>query len=204
MNHKQRHGYSREIVDRLLELGRLAYGNLPSAPSLTRSQWGALRYFARANEYSRTASAFCSFHAITPGTASETISSLVRLGLLQRVWSKVDRRIAHLELTERGTEVLRADPAASLERALQELPQEQLSAVAAGLTALAAKLALEQHRPVFGACDQCKYFEAGGTATGSPQQGCRWFKVPLSPDGAAELCVGFEGRELLADGLVKN
>ena len=194
MNRK-RHGYSGEIVDRLLELGRLAYGNLPSAPSLTRAQWGALRYFARANEYSRTASAFGSFHAATPGTVSETISGLVRQGLLRRARSKTDRRIVYLDLTEQGQEVLRADPAGALERALQNLPPEQLASVAASLAAVAAKLALEQQRPVFGACERCKHRQVDRTAAGAPQEGCALFKVSLSSDDATALCVRFERRE---------
>lgn len=182
-----------EIVERLLELGRLAYGSLPAEPGLTRTQWAALHYFARANNYSRTASAFGSFHATTPGTVSETISNLVRRGLLTRCRSTSDRRNVYLDLTERGWEVLRNDPSGTLDRAVEELPAGQATMLADALTRLTAKVAGEQRRPLFGVCRRCKYFEVDRTSVvDTPREGCRLLNVLLDSEDAAALCVGFE------------
>jgi hypothetical protein len=74
------------------------------------------------------------------------------------------------------------------------LPPEQLAPVAAGLAALTAKLALEQQRPVFGACDRCKHLQVDRTGAGAPQEGCGLFNMPLSSDDSAALCVCFESR----------
>ena len=195
MNRK-RIQHSVEIVERLLELGRFAYGDMPETPTLTRTQWAALHYFARANEYSRTASAFGAFHATTPGTVSETIAGLVRRGLLRRRRSKADRRTVHLDLTEQGWTTLASDPSCTLEKAVERLPAEQAMAVADGLATLAAAVAREQQRPTFGICDRCKYFETEGEGAeeGARREGCRLLKMAIDPDDAAALCVGFEGR----------
>lgn len=184
-----------EVVERLLELGRFAYGRLPVAPTLTRTQWAALHYFARANQYSRTASAFAAFHATTAGTVSETINGLTRRGLLRRRRSKTDRRNVYLDLTDEGWETLQQDPSHALERAVENLPAEQVMAVADGLAALATTVAREQQRPVFGVCRHCKHFETRGTAAESAtREGCLLLNVAIDSDEAGALCIGFEGR----------
>src|SRR6516165_1271169 len=51
---------------------------------LSPAQWMALRYFARANTFSRTPSAFAEFQATTRGTASQAIKALEAGGYLVR------------------------------------------------------------------------------------------------------------------------
>ena len=65
-----------EFADLVLQLGRAAYADC-AAGGLTQAQWIAMRYFARANRFSRTVSGFADFHGTTRGTASQTIKSLV-------------------------------------------------------------------------------------------------------------------------------
>ena len=81
------------LAQMLLHLGRLAHGDVKVA-GLTPAQWTVLRYFSSANRFSRTASAFASFHGTTRGTASQTIKSLVAKGDLERIRSKRDGRSA--------------------------------------------------------------------------------------------------------------
>jgi DNA-binding MarR family transcriptional regulator len=49
---------------------------------LSPAQWMALRYFARANSFSRNPSAFAEFQATTRGTASQAIKALEASGYL--------------------------------------------------------------------------------------------------------------------------
>ena len=66
---------SRAIAEQVLQLGRMASAEA-LAEGLTPVQWAGLRYFARANRFSRTPSAFAAFHGTTRGTASQTIKNL--------------------------------------------------------------------------------------------------------------------------------
>jgi DNA-binding MarR family transcriptional regulator len=69
---------------------------------LSPAQWVALRYFARANTFSRTPSAFAEFQATTRGTASQTIKTLEAGGYMVRQRSKEDGRSVSLRLTSKG------------------------------------------------------------------------------------------------------
>jgi hypothetical protein len=60
---------ARETAELLLLVGRLVQAEGYDG-ELSPAQWMALRYFARANQYSRNPSAFAEFQATTRGTAS--------------------------------------------------------------------------------------------------------------------------------------
>jgi DNA-binding MarR family transcriptional regulator len=77
---------------------------------LKPAQWHALRYFATAPEEERTVTAFARHRASTMGTASTTISTLVRKGYLARDYGQGVPRNRGLHLTEAGNKLLREDP----------------------------------------------------------------------------------------------
>jgi DNA-binding MarR family transcriptional regulator len=68
---------ARETAELLLLVGRLVQAEGYDG-ELSPAQWMALRYFARANPFSRTPSAFAAFQATTRGTASQAIRALER------------------------------------------------------------------------------------------------------------------------------
>ena len=72
-----------EIAELLVYLGRAAR-RTDAGSDLTAAQWTAMRFFARANQLSRTPSAFASINATTRGTASQIIKSLMQKGHLVR------------------------------------------------------------------------------------------------------------------------
>ena len=82
---------SHSIAELVFHLGRIASGE-GLVEGLTAAQWAVLRYFAQANRYSRTPSAFAAFHGTTRGTASQTIKSMASQGYLTRMRSEDDRR----------------------------------------------------------------------------------------------------------------
>src|SRR6266852_6983244 len=82
---------ARETAELLLQAGRLVQAEGYDG-ELSPAQWMALRYFARANQFSRNPSAFAEFQATTRGTASQAIKALEAGGYLVRRRSKADGR----------------------------------------------------------------------------------------------------------------
>ena len=70
---------ARETAELLLQVGRLVQAEGYDG-KLSPAQWMALRYFSRANSFSRNPSAFAEFQATTRGTASQAIKALRQTG----------------------------------------------------------------------------------------------------------------------------
>src|SRR5215831_9859814 len=111
---------ARETAELLLLVGRRVQAEGYDG-ELSPAQWMALRYFARANPFSRTPSAFAAFQATTRGTASQAIKALEASGYLVRQRSKADGRSVSLRLTSRGKKALARDPFEVLVRAVDAL-----------------------------------------------------------------------------------
>jgi DNA-binding MarR family transcriptional regulator len=86
---------------------------------LKPAQWHALRYFAVMPLEDRTVTAFARHRGSTMGTASTTISALVRKGYLGR--SSGSARNSGLYVTDQGHQLLRDDPINELVRAIDTL-----------------------------------------------------------------------------------
>ena len=98
---------ARETAELLLLLGRLVQAEGYNS-DLSPAQWMALRFFARANSFSRTPSAFAEFQATTRGTATQTIKALETGGYLVRQRSEADGRSVSLRLTSKEKKRLHA------------------------------------------------------------------------------------------------
>src|ERR1700746_1823887 len=70
---------ARETAELLLLVGRFVQAEGYDG-ELSPAQWMALRFFARANRFSRTPSAFAEFQATTRGTATQPLRRLKRVG----------------------------------------------------------------------------------------------------------------------------
>src|SRR5580698_10872276 len=106
-----------ETAELMLQMGRLVQSegyDVDLSPALLM----ALRFFARANSFSRTPSAFAEFQATTRGTASQSIKALEAGGYLVRQRSQADGRSVTLRLTDKGHEVVARDPFEALVRAV--------------------------------------------------------------------------------------
>jgi DNA-binding MarR family transcriptional regulator len=181
---KSRVGTGRRVAELALQLGRAAYGEIP-AQDLTPAQWMALRFFARANRFSRTVSAFAEFHATTRGTASQTVKSLVERGYLTRTRSDRDGRSATFDLTEKSRRKLDVDPFEAVVRAALKLSPAQRDRTASGLRRILQSLAVERDRPALGMCTLCGHLSGGG------QNGfhCRLMRESLAARELNQLCV---------------
>lgn len=181
----------RAVAEFVAQLSRIAYGD-GFTEGLTPAQWTALRFFARANRFSRTVSAFAEFHATTRGTASQTVKSLVKNGYLTRRRSERDGRSVSFELTEASHALLSRDPFERLVAAAAELSNTSRRTTCRALDRMLRALAEEQGRNVFGMCRNCKYLRTGVCCQSNlPEYQCEFVREPLTEAEIDQLCVNF-------------
>lgn len=182
---------ARTVAELVVQLGCLARGN-GFVGDLTLAQWTALRYFSRANRFSRTVSAFAEFHGTTRGTASQTIKSLVQNDYLTRKRSKTDGRSIDFTLTYKSKKLLVEDPFEALVVAARALSNSASHTVARSLERMLHKMAQQQGKCQFGMCPNCKYFQEDGCyANGKPNYCCTLVDEPLKKAETQQLCVNF-------------
>ena len=194
---------SRIIADLVLHLGRMASGD-GLAEGLTAAQWAALRYFARANRFSRTPSAFAAFHGTTRGTASQTIKSLETQGYLTRTRSEADGRSARLDLIDKASTILARDPFEALVRAADKLPPSLRGHFVSTLQRMLHQVAREIGASTFGTCTSCEHLEGDGCCReGQARFACGFMDEPLLAKELDELCINFvPGKPMTVTGSV--
>lgn len=160
---------------------------------LTPAQWAALRFFARANRFSRTVSGFAEFHATTRGTASQTIKRLVDSGHVKRHPSETDGRSIRLDLTPKGRDALAHDPLEDLVDAVGNLAPGIRAELVRTLRRVLSHVARARGTRLFGTCPTCAYLrcDAGSIEDGFPIL-CDLFQQPLDRAGLDQLCANFE------------
>ena len=182
---------SRAIAELVFHLGRIASGE-GLVEGLTAAQWAALRYFAQANHFSRTPSAFAAFHATTRGTASQTIKSLETQGYLTRMRSEDDRRSVRLVLTEKARGILANDPFESMVRAVDSLPPSVQGHFSNALQRMLGQVTQERGKPPFGTCTSCQYLECDGCSQdGQTPYECGLTSEPLLLEDLNGVCINF-------------
>ena len=196
---------ARETAELLLLVGRLVQTEGYDG-ELSPAQWMALRFFARANAFSRTPSAFAEFQATTRGTASQAIKALEAGGYLVRQRSQADGRSVTLRLTDKGNEVIAGDPFEVLVRAVGSLDAEVQTAIHDALHRVLTTVAASGAHRHFGVCQDCAHLsrETCRSSTSAAGRGleCLLFGVPIESEDARLLCVHFQPkREYCKDGV---
>ena len=182
---------ARTVAELVVQLGCLVRGD-GFVADLTLAQWTALRYFSRANRFSRTVSAFAEFHGTTRGTASQTIKSLVQDDFLTRKRSKSDGRSIDFTLTYKSKKFLAEDPFEALVLAARTLSNSASHTVERSLERMLHKMAQQQGKCHFGMCPNCKYFQEDGcSANGKSGYCCTLVDEPLKEAETRQLCVNF-------------
>ena len=186
---------ARETAELLLLLGRLVQAEGYHG-DLSPAQWMALRFFARANPFSRTPSAFAEFQATTRGTATQAIKALEAGGYLVRQPFKTDGRSVSLRLTDKGHDAVERDPFEVLVRAVDSLDAEEQTAMNDALHQVLSTLATGGARRCFGVCQDCTHLgrEMCGDlqSTGPSAAECLLLGAPIQPEDAGLLCVHFQ------------
>jgi DNA-binding MarR family transcriptional regulator len=186
---------ARETAELLLLVGRLVQAEGYDG-QLSPAQWMALRYFARANTFSRTPSAFAEFQATTRGTASQAIKALEASGYVVRQRSKADGRSVSLRLTGKGKKALARDPFEVLVRAVDLLDAKERTAMHHALHQVLTTLAASGAHRRFGVCQDCMYLHGETrcnlTSASSSAPRCLLLGVPIEPEDVGLLCVHFQ------------
>jgi DNA-binding MarR family transcriptional regulator len=194
---------ARETAEYLLLVGRLVQTEGYDG-ELSPAQWMALRFFARANSFSRTPSAFAEFQATTRGTASQAIKALEAGGYLVRQRSKADRRSVSLRLTNKGKKAIARDPFEVLVRAVGSLDAEEQTAMHHALHRVLTTVAASGAHRHIGVCQDCAYLGGemccSSTSATLPALKCLLFGVPIEPEDAGLLCVHFQPTSEHRDG----
>jgi DNA-binding MarR family transcriptional regulator len=187
---------ARETAELLLMVGRLVQFEGYDG-GLSPAQWMALRFFSRANSFSRTPSAFAEFQATTRGTASQAIKALEAGGYLVRQRSKADGRSVTLRLKDKGKKALARDPFEVLVRAVDALDAEEQTAMHDALHQVLTTVAAGVVRRRFGVCRDCAYRGEICRTSMSANQSvleCLLFSVRIDPKDAGLLCVHYQPR----------
>jgi DNA-binding MarR family transcriptional regulator len=148
---------ARETAELLVQVGRLVQAEGYDG-ELNPAQWMALRFFARANRFSRNPSAFAEFQATTRGTATQTIKALEAGGYLIRRPSKSDGRSVSLRVTSKGKKALVRDPFEVLVRAVDSLDAKERTAMRRALHQVLSTLATSGAHRQIGVCHDCAHF----------------------------------------------
>ncbi len=182
----------RAVAELIEQLGRCAYGDA-FTDGLNPAQWTAIRYFGRANRFSRTVSAFALYHGTTRGTASQTVKALVEKGYLRRRQVKTDHRSFRLELSAKARKLLAQDPIGDLVSAAGVLSAERQTSLVEGLQAILGRLVKHRGGPLFGVCPSCTHLRGEGCCLESSHSyECGLFGEPLSEEELAEICVNYQ------------
>ncbi len=193
----------RIVAELILHLGHIA-SREALVEGLTPAQWAVVRYFARANRFSRTPSAFAAFHGTTRGTASQTIKSLETQGYLTRMRSEADGRSARLDLTDKARAILAHDPLEVLVRAADALAPGARGHFVNGLHRMLGQVARDRGKPPFGTCESCEHLEGDGCSReDQAPYACRFVSEPLLLKELDDLCINFVlGKSMTATGSV--
>lgn len=177
-----------ETADLLIQLGRAAYIDC-SAGGLTQAQWLALRFFSRANRFSRTISGFAQFHATTRGTASQTVKILVEKGYLIRTPSEKDARSIRFDLTAKAHKKMSDDPLEAIVQVAGRLSPAERNRMNINLRSMLAGLRQGCRQPVSGVCRMCGHLDRGKDRQDAC---CRLMQEPLDDSEFDELCIRYE------------
>jgi DNA-binding MarR family transcriptional regulator len=176
---------ARETAELLLQVGRLVQAEGYDG-ELSPAQWMALRFFARANPFSRTPSAFAEFQATTRGTATQAIKAL----------EASDGRSVSLRLTSKGKKALARDPFEVLVRAVDSLDPTERTAMRRALHQVLSTLATSGAHRRIGVCQDCTHFGreicSNLPSTGPSAAECLLLGVPIQPEDIGLLCVHFQ------------
>ena len=162
---------------------------------LTGAQLSALRYLARANPMSRTASALAAYQGTTRGTVSQTVKALVRAGYVTRTPSQADKRSVRLDLTDAGWAKLAQAPSDRLVAALAQLPTDKRAALADAAMSLNGALSAQDPETGFGTCQSCRYLSDGdGDGDGADGGYCCQSGCALGAGDLECLCAAYQPR----------
>jgi DNA-binding MarR family transcriptional regulator len=185
---------ARETVELLIQTARMADATRLNS-DLRPAEWMALRYFARANDQSRKASALADFEANSRAAVSRVIGRLEQRGYLTRRQSEEDGRSYGLEVTAKGHAALQHDPIGSLVQVVRSLPEKSRGALHDALREVLTGLAASGARRQFDICRDCAYLVTQSSRAGIESRElsleCNLFHIVRDAEATNLLCAHF-------------
>ena len=149
------------LLDRLDYFQRTYKRDFAYAEGLNLRQLEALLYLANCNKYSDTPLAMSEYLGLTKGTISQTIISLEKKKLLQKLGDPNDGRVVHLKLTANGQKLVKKCVIGSdREKALNK--SINLDKIEEILTEFLRNIQHANGHRTFGSCHTCKFFREKG------------------------------------------
>lgn len=151
----------RELIERIGNLLRAEERRGCLSFGLQPIQLHALHYLSQCNRYSDTPAAVTDYLGLTKGTVSQTLNVLEKKGLIEKLADERDRRVIHLRMTQRGSDVLTATlPPKLFVSAVEKLTREQTQYMDELLTELLRNLQWANKTKSFGVCKSCRFFQS--------------------------------------------
>ncbi|MFV1850662.1 MAG: MarR family winged helix-turn-helix transcriptional regulator [Thalassospira sp.] len=179
-----------KAADLIERIARLMQAEEQKGP-LNPAQWEALRYFAKANRFSRTPAALAEYLGSTRGTVSQTVIALEKKGCIKRTPSERDKRSVEIAVTPQGEQQLANDPRQKLASCIEATGQGV--SLEDALSQVLNEAILRNNAKSFGICASCRFF----LRTDKPEKSdvshrCGLLNVPLSDKDAEKICVEHE------------
>lgn len=146
-----------DLIDIIERFGRLIRSTQYSE-GLNPVQWEALRYIARANQFSKSPSALAEFLNATKGTVSQTLISLEDKGYISRYQNEKDKRAVFLKITKQGHDLLSKDPLLHIKEIIQKIENEKSNPLTNYLNDILLQVGKDCQQNSFGVCDSCFHF----------------------------------------------
>jgi len=147
-----------DYLERISNLIRTDIRKTGVAKGLQPVQLEALHYLSRCNRYSNTPVAVADYLGLTKGTVSQTLGVLESGGFIEKQADLNDRRIVHLNLTEKGARVVsEAIPPNVLKSAIEGLSEGSCREITAMLNRVLRELQTANKLKTFGSCRTCRH-----------------------------------------------
>lgn len=160
--------------------------NLGNAEGLNSVQWETLRYFDRANKFSRSPTGLTDYLGVTKGTVSQTINAVERKGLVKKVGVPGNARSIRIELSAKGKKLLAKNPLSALTEDLDGLSPNEIQRLNNSLRHVIERSIARRGGSAFGVCKTCRHFEVDHR-DGDPHR-CKLLEVPLKESDSVLIC----------------
>jgi DNA-binding MarR family transcriptional regulator len=144
------------LIERLGNLLRTQTRNALIEHGLQPIQFEALHYLSICNRYSNTPMGVTEYLRQTKGTVSQTIKVLEKKGLVVKAADSVDKRVAHITLTDSGQRLLTTlFPSPLLTSLEDQLENNKIITLEDSLRHLLRSAQIENDFKTFGQCSTC-------------------------------------------------
>lgn len=155
-----------ELLEYIERLGSLLRAELRTGGSeygLQAVHVATLRYLERCNRYSNTPLALSTYLGSTKGTISQTLKILERDGYIRKSGDRMDGRVVHLALTQKGVKILKILAESNKwTNAIGGMEEPEYQVTWHSLQALLRRVQQANQYRSFGECATCRHLLSEG------------------------------------------